>query len=200
MATTSITTTTTTTPMLSPHAEAAKALLEKIRALRDDVPRFTPHVPGGPRKMMQKSSVPDEALEAASVAVQTFPRLEEATRVDAAILRDTYSLALAYDPVVKELFAFARSVDFTIRVQRAEAGESALDIYAAATRMSKKKDGAELILHVTDMKNKLGKRRRSRKTTSNPVPAPDPATAPSVKCNPRRAAETPPFVSALSSG
>jgi len=164
--------TTTNTPTPSPHVEAAKSLLEKIRALRAEVPRFTPHVPAEVPKILQKSIVPDDVLEAASVAVQTFPRLEEATRADAATLRDAYGLAIAYDPVVKELFAFARSVAYTIRVQRAEAGESALDIYAAASRFSKKKDGAEFLPYVNDMKNKLAKLRRPRKTTSKPAPAP----------------------------
>ena len=167
------------TPTASPHAEAAKTLLEKIRALRAEVPRFTPHVPAEARKIRKKSMIPDDALEAASVAVQTFPRLEEATRADANTLRDAYGYALAYGPVVKELFAFARSVAYTIRVQRAEAGEGAMDIYAAATRFSKKKDGAEFIPHVQDMKNKLAKLNRSRKTTSNPVPAPDTTPTPS---------------------
>jgi hypothetical protein len=169
----------TTTP--SPHTEAAKLLLEKIRALRTEVPRFTPHVPAEVPKIQQKSLIPDDALEAASVAVQTFTRLEDATKADAATLRDAYGFAIAYDPVVKELFAFARSVAFTIRVQRAEAGESALDIYAAATRFSKKKDGAEFLPYVDDMKSKLARMRRPRKTTSNPAPAPDVAPAPSVK-------------------
>ncbi|HJQ37443.1 MAG TPA: hypothetical protein VKB93_09915 [Thermoanaerobaculia bacterium] len=170
-------TTNTLTP--SPHVEAAKALLDKIRGLRADVPSFTPHVPSEVPKLLQKSIVPDDALEASSVAVQMFTRLEEATKADAATLRNAYGYALAYDPVVKELFAFARSVAYTIRVQRAEAGESALDIYAAATRFSKKKDGAEFIPYVQDMKAKLARLRRPRKATLSPAPAPDATTAPS---------------------
>jgi hypothetical protein len=172
---------TTNTSAPSPHADSAKSLLEKIRALRAEVPRFTPLVPSEARKVLQKSLVPDEVLEAASVAVQTFIRLEEATKADATTLRDAYSFAIAYDPVVKELFAFARAVAYTIRVQRAEAGESALDIYAAATRFSKKKDGAEFLPHVNDMKAKLAKLRRSRKATLSPAPAPDATIAPSKK-------------------
>ena len=170
---------TTNTPASSPHVDAARTLLEKIRSLRSEVPRFTPHVPAEARKILQKSIIPDDVLEAASVAVQTFSRLEEATKADATTLRDAYGFALAYDPVVKELFAFARSVAYTIRVQRAEAGESALDIYAAATRFSKKKDGAEFIPYVDDMKAKLAKLRRRRKATLSPAPAPDTTTAPS---------------------
>jgi hypothetical protein len=130
-------------------------------------------------KILQKSIVPDDALEASSVAVQTFPRLEEATKADAATLRDAYSVALAYAPVVKELSAFARAVAYTIRVQRAEAGESALDIYAAATRFSKKKDGAEFLPYVNDMKAKLARLRRPRKATLSPAPVPDATTTPS---------------------
>ena len=173
--------TTTNTPLSSPHTEAAKALLEKIRALRAEVPRFTPAVPEQTRKLIQKAIVPDSFLESASVSIQTFARLEQAGGTDAATLRDAYSFALAYDAIEKELLAFGRSVAHTIRVQRADAGASALDIYAIAQRFSKQKDGAELKPYVDDMKKKLAKHNRPRKTTSNPAPASVVPTAPSEK-------------------
>jgi len=170
-----------TTP--SPHAEAVKVVLEKIRALRNDIPGFVHEVPEEKRKLLQKYTVPDGFLESAGVSVQTFTRLEQAIGTDATRLRNAFNFALAYDAVVKEAFAFARSVAFTIVIQRADAGASALDILAVARRLSKQKDGAELRPFVEDMEKKLAKRKRPRKTTSNPAPAPivAPAPAPSGK-------------------
>ena len=163
--------------MPSPHAEAAKALLEKIRALRAEIPRFVPEVQEETRLLVQKSLVPDPFMESASVSIQTFERLEQASGTDAATLRDAFGFALAYDPVVREVFDLARSMAHTIRVQRATAGESALDIYAFAQRLSKRKDGVELRPFVEDMRQKLKKAKRTRRANSTPTPAPVESTA-----------------------
>ena len=179
---------TTKTIMPSPHAEAAKVFLDKIRALRAEIPRFEPEVPEEARKILQKSLVPDEAMEAASVSIQTFPDLEHASKTDAATLRDAFAYALAYGPVVQEARAFARSVAYTIKVQRAIAGASALDIYYLAQRFSQRKDGAEYLPFVEDMKRKLLKRKRTRKATE-PAPAPD---APSTQAPPAAPVTTKP--------
>jgi len=169
------------TPILVQHTEAAKALTEKIRALRADVPRFVHDFPEERRKLVQKYTLPEGFLESAGVSLQTFERLEAASGTEAAKLRDAFSYALAYDAVVKEAFAFARSVAFTIRVQLADAGASALDIYAIARRLSKRKDGAELIPFVEDMQKKLAKRGRPRKKNSKPAPEPVVPATPSDK-------------------
>ena len=160
------------TPIQSPHSEAAMALVEKIRALRAEVPRFLHAVAEENMKLVQKSLVPDVMIESASASAQTFARLESACGTTATTMRDAFDYAIAYDPVVREAFAFANSVAFTIRTQRAIAGSAALDVYALARRMSKQKDGAELVPHVEDMKHKLGKHKRTRKAISEPAPAP----------------------------
>jgi hypothetical protein len=170
----------TETPKPSPHAEAAKVILDKLRALRAEIPRFVPHDRGAARQLAQKAAVPDAALESASVVIQVSPRLEMASGTDAATLRDAFGYALAYEAVVQELHAFMRSMRHTIRVARAEAGASALDVYAIARRFSLQKDGAELRPHVEDMRRKLKK--RTRRTVGEPAPAPDSnaATSPVV--------------------
>lgn len=168
-----------TTLMPSPHAEAAKALLIKIRALRAEIPRLNgPAVMDG-RRLSARAGVPDNFLESASVAVQTSPRLEQAAGVDASTVRDAFGFALSYDAVVQELRALARAVAHTIRLQRAEAAASALDVYAIARRLSAQKDGAELVPYVEDMRRKLNAR-RTRRTTSEPAPATPVSAAPSV--------------------
>lgn len=165
----------------SPHAEGARNLIEKIRALRAEIPRLTLILAEDDgRRLSARTGVPDSVLESASVAIQTSPRLESVAGMDAATLRDSYGFAIAYDPVVVELLSLARTVAHSIRLERAQAAAAALDVYAVAQRLSRQKDGAELLPHVEDMRRKLNKN-RTRKSNSNPDPAPALASAPPSK-------------------
>lgn len=165
--------------MTSPHAVEAKVLLEKIRALRAEIPRFTTAAPQDGRTLSARTAVPDNFMESASVLVQTSARMADAVGTDATTLRDSYAYAIAYEPVVQELAALTKFVAQSIRVHRGEAAAAALDVYAIARRLSKQKNGAELLPHVEDMGRKLKK--RTRKANSNPAPAPDDSSAPLPK-------------------
>jgi hypothetical protein len=55
--------------VLSPHVEGAKALVEKLRALRAEIPRFTPEGPGDAKALATKASLSEQFLEAASVSI-----------------------------------------------------------------------------------------------------------------------------------
>ena len=166
------------TLMPSPHTEGARLLIEKIRALRAEIPRLTPILAEDDgRRLSARRGVPDSVIESASVAIQTSPRLESVASMDAATLRDSYGFAIAYDPVVVELESLARTVAHSIRLERAQAGAAALDVYAVAQRLGRQKDGAELLPHVEDMRRKLNKN-RTRKSNSSPDPAPAPVSAP----------------------
>ncbi len=157
----------------SPHAEAAKALIGKIYALRDEIPHFT--VEGlGDARALNGGAVPYKFVESASAAVQKSVRLEQAGGADANTVRDAWAYTISYEPVVQELLAMARFLAHSIRLQRNAAGLCALDVYVLAKRLSKRKDGAELKPFVEDMQNKLGKKASTRKTNSDPVPAPAP--------------------------
>jgi hypothetical protein len=159
------------------HVEGAKSLLAEIRALYAKVPRLATEGPKEAQKLAFSASVPDVFIESAGASIDSSKRLETTAATDAATLRDSFGFALAYDPVVVEAYAFARAVEHTIRVQRATAGDSALDIYAVAQRLAKRKNGAEFVPHVEDMRRKL-KRGRKRKTTSEPAPVPAATSAP----------------------
>jgi hypothetical protein len=156
----------------SPHAEAAKAFIEKLRALRDEIPHFTTDDFGNGRSQ-NGSSVPEKFMESASAAVQKSLRLEQAGGADATTLRDAYAYAIAFDPVVQEIVALGKFLAHSIRQQRVNASECALDVYSLAKRLAGRKDGAELKPFVEDMREKLGKK-ATRKTNSDPVPAPAP--------------------------
>lgn len=163
-----------------PHVEGAKTLIEEIRALRAKIPRLAIEIPDESRsKIAMAASVPDAFVESAGAAIERSMGLQVAVTVkaDPATLRDSFSFALAHDPVVVEAYAFARAVEHTIRVQRAKAGQIALDVYSIAQRLAKRKDGAEFVPHVADMREKL-KRAKKRKATSEPAPVPPVTQAP----------------------
>lgn len=159
----------------SPHIETAKALVGKIRALRDEIPRVTLETPRGARSLVNAASVSEAFVEAAGASMQKSPMLENTP--NAATLRDSFAFALAYETVLTEAKAFVLACEHTIRAAKASAGMSALDIYACARRLAKRKDGAELVPHVEDMQRKL--KRGRRKATSEP--APDSSVKPAPK-------------------
>ncbi|HEY0156607.1 MAG TPA: hypothetical protein VGF28_04880 [Thermoanaerobaculia bacterium] len=170
----------TINPVPAPYADAAQALIQKIRALREEIPRFTEEVGGRRQPLGAKARVTDEDLQAASVAVARSSRLEVAAGTDAASLRDAYAYVLAFREVAREFAAMTRAVENTISIERSRAGASALDIYAIARRLAKHDDGAELVPFVDAMRKSL-KTKQSRKTNSASDSAPAQTPTPSEK-------------------
>ncbi len=162
----------------SPHAEAAKALVEKLRALRAELPQYVPESPGDAKSLANRASVPEPFVESASVAIQASDLLDGSTRTTAEALRDVIAFALAYEAVLTEGKAFVRAAKHMIRLAKSQAGGHALSVYAIAQRLAKEKDGAELVPHVIDMRHKL--KRGRRKATSEPAPDPVKKTAPNL--------------------
>ena len=158
----------TTAP--SAHTESARILIEKIRALRLEIPRLTTELTDG--RELNGGVVPEKFLESTSVAVQNNVRLEQAAGTDATSLRDAYAYALAYDPVVQELLALAQFVAHSVRIQRNAAGICALDVYNTSKRLSRRKDFAELKPFVEDMRDKLRKGRARKASSDLVTPAP----------------------------
>jgi hypothetical protein len=160
----------------SPHAEAAKVLADKLRALRTEIPRFIPEEPGEARALASKSAVSEEFMEAASASMQASDLLDGSSPTTSAALRDSVAFALALTAVLTEAKAFVRAVAHTIRAAKADAGGRGLDIYAVAQRLAKTKEGADLVPHVQAMRRTLKRGRRRAGA--------EPATAPPVKPTP----------------
>ena len=91
----------------NPHAESAKALAEKVRALIAEIPRLTPPGPNDAKRLAPAASVSEEFLESARAVMQKSALLEGASRTDAATMRDASAFAMAYEVVLPE----ARGVD-----------------------------------------------------------------------------------------
>lgn len=155
----------------TPHAEAARALADKLKALRGEIPRFIPEAPGDAKALSTKAALSEEFMEAASVSMQASDLLDGSSPTTSAALRDSYAFALALNAVLTEAKAFVRAVAHTIRAAKADAGGRALDIYAVAQRLAKNKEGADLVPHVQTMRRTLkrGRRRTGAEPAAPPV-------------------------------
>jgi hypothetical protein len=160
----------------TPHAEAARALADKLKALRGEIPRFTPEAPGDAKALSTKAALPEEFMEAASASMQASDLLDASSPTTSAALRDSFAFALALTAVLTEAKAFVRAVAHTIRAAKADAGGRALDVYAVAQRLAKTREGAELVPHVQAMRRTFKRFRRRAGA--------EPATAPPVKPTP----------------
>jgi hypothetical protein len=160
---------------VSPYEALSKKMIDGIRVLRADIPRFVAEEPGEAQALAPLASVNEAFIESASASIPKSLVLENAP--DAATLRDSVAFVMAYEAALTEAQGFTRAIEHTLRVAKATAGKSALDIYAFAQRLAKRKDGAELVPHVADMQRKL--KRGRRKATSEP--APDKSVKPAPK-------------------
>ena len=151
----------------NPHAESAKVLAEKVRALIAEIPRLTPPGPKDAQRLASAASVSEEFLESARAVMQKSALLESASGTTATTMRDASAFALAYEVVLPEAEGLKRVLAHTVRTAKAAAGASALDVYAIARRLAKRKNGAELVPHVKDMQRKL--KRGHRKATLEPA-------------------------------
>lgn len=167
---------TITTPTQSPHADAAKSVIDKLRVLRTEIPNLVEEAPRDSRRLSLKAGIPDGFIESAGAIVQISKRLESAAEMDAITLRDSHAYSNSYRALLSELRALTRAVAHAIRTQRAAAAESALDIYAIAQRLSLRPDGADLRPYVEEMSRKLNRGGKKKKKGADPDSASDATT------------------------
>lgn len=153
------------------HSAAASAVLEKIRALRGDIPGFTqPQSRAASQKLMPNASLPDEMLETVSVAIGSSPSLKSASDVEPESVRDTIRFSAAYGAIADEAEAFARAVRHTINVRRAATAQACLVVYDLAKGLARKPEGADLVPYIQDIRKTI--KRGGRRRTVRPAPKP----------------------------
>lgn len=148
----------------------ARAILDKIRAIQEAIPGYEPATPSGGRSLVPMASLPNPFIEAACSAIESSNALRIAVKMDPDATREAVAFAASFEPVADELEATAKGMRHTISVIRAKAGDDALHSYDVAKSLSRTKDGAALVPHVSSMKNALG--RGGRRTPKAPKPAP----------------------------
>jgi len=160
------------TPSPATHTDAAQALVEQTRAMRQQIPNFA--VPTSSKevsRLISNASVPPEFVELSAVAVKNSLPLVRGGDADPAQTRDLMSFAEAYGPLADELEALAQLIRHSIIAAKSRAGGQALTTYALAKALAKRPETADLAPHVADMRRALG---RTRKAKSKPAPTPAP--------------------------
>src|ERR1700681_3185878 len=151
------------TPPQPSYMDAAVAIIDEIRGLKDRIPNFViPQAKGASRKL----------------AIRNNGELARGGNTDQPQMLDLASFAEAFAPLADELEAMALFVRHTVRAANNRAGSEALTTYALAQRLAKRPEMASLAPHVEDMRIALGSFGRKAKAKPAPTPA-TPGTSPS---------------------
>jgi len=160
----------TTSPVS--HTDAAQALVDQTRAMRQQIPNFAiPTSTKETQRLIFNASVPPVFVELSASAVKNSLPLVRGGDADPAQTRDLMNFAEAYGPLADELEALAQFIRHSIIAAKSRAGGQALTTYALAKALAKRPETADLAPHVADMRRALG---RTRKAKSQPAPTPAP--------------------------
>lgn len=160
---------------LNAYTTGAQALIQQMRDMRQQVPKFViPASDSDGRKLANAANLPPVFVELTAVAVTNSAPLVRNGATDPVQTRDLMAYANAYEPFADELEALAKFVRHSIALAKGKAGNDALITYSLAKRLAKLPETADLKPHVEDMTRALGK--RGRKAKAQPAPAPVPST------------------------
>ena len=172
------------------HTDAAQSLIERVRAMRDEVPNFiVPSSSTDGQRLARAASVPPEFVELTAVAVTNNKPLVRGGSADPAQTRDQMSMGEAFLPVADELEALALFIRHSAIAAKNNAGSEALTTYELARRLAKRPETAYLAPHVADMRRALNKGRKQRSKAASPT-TPGP-TQPPVTPSPTTTPSTP---------
>jgi len=168
------------------HKDAAAAIIDEIRGLKDRIPHFViPESRADRQRLGRVASLPPQFIDLASMATRNNEDLARGGKSGPDQTEDLTSYAEAYGPLADELEAMALFVRHSVRVAKNQAGSNALMTYAMAQRLAKRPETASLAPHVQDMRRALASPRRKAKSKqspapvpANPGPSPAPATPP----------------------
>jgi len=165
------------TPPQTPYMDAAAAIIDEVRGLKDRIPKFViPESKGVGRRLGRVASLPLAFINLAAQAIRNFVELARGGNTGPSQIYDLASFAEAFAPLADELEAMALFVRHTVRAARNQAGSEALTAYALAQRLAKRPETAGLAPHVEDMRIALGSFSPTAK--AKPAPAPVPGTSP----------------------
>src|SRR5213082_2513124 len=162
------------------HTDGAQALIERVRAMREEVPNFVfPTSKAEHQRLSRAASVPPDFVELTAVAVTNSKALVRGGGADPAATRDQMSMGDAFLPVADEAEALAFFIRHSATAAKNKAGSDALTTFELARRLAKRPETADLAPHVADMHRALnkGRKQRSKKAApTTPSPTQPPAT------------------------
>ena len=159
------------------QVEAANAMIQKIRAMRQDIPNFViPTSSSDNRKLVTTAAVSPQFVELATTAVENNPVLVRAGSAEPTEVRELVNYAEAWTTVAHELEALTIFLRHSVKAARSKAGVYALTTYAITRRLANDPQTAELKPLADAMKRELHRRKKAQpatpqQTPSNPAPA-----------------------------
>jgi hypothetical protein len=149
------------------HTEAARRLLENLRAMQDAIEGFV--LPPTPMDFRSRprghSLLPTPFFLALAVALESSPQLSAALQgagvsLTPAEVRDMLRHGEAYLPVAEALERFARGLRYSVALRRGKVGRVASAAYAIAKGLNLLVDAAVAVPETDAMKRAFGNRRR----------------------------------------
>ena len=138
-----------TTPATS-HKDAAAAIIDEVRGLKDRIPHFViPESRAARTRLSKAASVPPQFVDLTSMATRNNEDLARGGNSGPDDTSDLTSYAEAYGPLADELEAMALFVRHSVRAAKNKAGSNALMTYAMAQRLAKRPETASLAPHVS---------------------------------------------------
>jgi len=143
------------------YTAAAQERIRELRLWREQIPHFaTPETTDATKLLSNAASVPAQFIELTNIAITNHMPLVRAESLTPEQVRDLVAYADAFSPLVDELEALAKFVQYSTTFARNTAGAEALTTYALTVRLSKRPATAYLAPYAADMRRALGRVRK----------------------------------------
>jgi hypothetical protein len=119
-------------------------------------------------------AIPTDFIATAITAVEATAELQSVNKFDVTEARDVLQFMEAFRPVVDQLEALRRDLQFTIDARKAKVAADGLQIYAIAKGVARDPSSAAVLAHISNLKRDLG---RARPKSRVPAPSPTPSPA-----------------------
>ena len=152
-------------------------IVEQLRVLRQHVPDFGPLSVSAATALRTTAQVHPEFALASINTIGASAVIAQAVASDATLLLDERKEADRWSAVEAELRTMLKGVSSALLARRYRVGLASLQAYSIARQLVRKKENADLLPHVENMRrtNRLG--RKKAVTAATPAP-PAPSTTP----------------------
>jgi len=162
-------------------------IVEQLRVLRQHVPDFGPLSVSEATALRTTAKIHPEFALASINTIGASATIAQAVDADAPSLVAERAEADRWSAVEDELQTMLKGVSAAILARRYRIGLASLQAYSIARQLVRKKENADLLPHVENMRrtNRLGRRKAAtpaapQAPTSPTTPAPTPTPAPST--------------------
>jgi hypothetical protein len=185
---------TTATPpagTTSPYAAAAATIQQALDTIAAAIPATPLRQQDSVKFIRQRQSVKPALMDKAANAAEASQLLQ--SLIDVTETRDTLDFSDTFLPLFEQMDRIAQNLKLAIDARHAKSGTAALNVYSAAKRISQQGyGGAELAVHVANMKPLVkrgtGKKKVTKATTPAAPSAPSTPSAPSAHSEPSESA------------